>query len=279
LSKRITILLIVFSIFIINFSYIYGLETDNINDELNYLSEEEINEIQDKIEDTVEAYGLDIVIVITDDTEGKNSMNYADDYYDYNGYGVGDDYSGLLMLINMDKRELWISTTGKAIDIFTDYRIDIMVDEITALLGNGKYKQASDKFISLIEKYAIAGIPNDATRKEETAGQHYRKEMHLYWYEVVYLMKSPLIAIIALVVAIGLTFVITITSKGHMGVSSRTYESNFRLTNKVDNFIRESVTRSRASSSSSGSSSIGSSISSTHTSSSGRSHGGGGGRF
>ena len=29
-------------------------------------------------------------------------MDYADDYYDYNGYGLGDNKSGLLLLIDMD---------------------------------------------------------------------------------------------------------------------------------------------------------------------------------
>ena len=98
--------------------------SDNVNDELNYLSENEIIEIQSEIEHVVNTHGLDIAIVITDDTDGKSSRSFADDYYDSHGFGIGNDASGLLLLINMDIREVWISTTGKAIDIFTDSRIN-----------------------------------------------------------------------------------------------------------------------------------------------------------
>ena len=34
---------------------------------------------------------MDIVIVTTDDAEGKSSLAYADDFFDYNGYGVGEN--------------------------------------------------------------------------------------------------------------------------------------------------------------------------------------------
>ena len=103
---------------IIGPAYAVSGELSNVKDYLDYLTDDEESELQEAIDSVRTGYNLDVVIVITDDTEGKSSKDFADDYYDYNGHGVGSDSSGLLMLINMAEREVWISTTGKAIDIF-----------------------------------------------------------------------------------------------------------------------------------------------------------------
>jgi len=99
------ILLSFFFISYISQALVFAESSKNVKDYLNYLTAEE---------------KLDVVIVITDNTQGKSSRDFADDFYDYNGYGIGTRKSGLLMLVNMQNREIWISTCGDAIDIFTD---------------------------------------------------------------------------------------------------------------------------------------------------------------
>jgi uncharacterized protein len=63
---------------------------------------------------------LEIVIVTTYGTDGKNIQQYADDFYDVNGYGYGDTNSGILLVLDMKGREWYMSTCGEAIYIFTD---------------------------------------------------------------------------------------------------------------------------------------------------------------
>ena len=41
---------------------------------------------------------MDAVIVTSNNLNGKSQQDYADDYFDYNGYGVGKEKSGLLSL-------------------------------------------------------------------------------------------------------------------------------------------------------------------------------------
>ena len=67
------------------------------------------------------ALPADVVAVTVNSTEGKTPMEYADDYYDYNGYGQGSDYSGVILLIDMGSREMWISTSGMCIDAIGDF--------------------------------------------------------------------------------------------------------------------------------------------------------------
>ena len=87
--------------------------------------------LEAEIAELRERWTIDVVIVTTDDAHGKSSMEYADDFFDYNGFGydkpMGD---GVLFLIDMDNRQIWISTCGKAIIYFTDSRIDEALDDI-----------------------------------------------------------------------------------------------------------------------------------------------------
>src|SRR5690606_7002669 len=75
-------------------------------------------------------YKMDIVIVTTNNAEGKTSREYADDFYYYGGFGVGDDYDGILFLIDMDNREAYIYTSGIGIRYLTDLRMDKVLDRV-----------------------------------------------------------------------------------------------------------------------------------------------------
>jgi uncharacterized protein len=243
--------------------------TDNIRDDLNYLSDQELQEIQTQIDEVVSTYGLDIAIVITDNTDGKSSMDFADDYFDYNGFGTGSDRSGLLLLINMDIREAWISTSGKAIDIFTDSRINDVLDAIYPYLSSGDYTSACTEFVSQTGRFAQMGVPDGQYRQDVTS--------YTYWERAVRLMKSPVVYIIAIGIAAVGVLIASSGNKGKVTVGNRTYEESgsFHLVDKRDDFINQTITKVRITTNSGS----GGSSSSVHRSSSGRSHGGGGRRF
>ena len=261
--------------------------SNNIKDDLDYLTADEIESIQWEIDQVGSAHDLDVVIVITDQTEGKSSRDFADDYFDYNGFGIGEDASGLLLLINMEAREVWISTSGKAIDIFTDSRIDSILDIVAPNLTDGNYYNASMEFISQIDRVAQSGIPRDQYQQDEKdsspgvpQGEYPPSHSsNTYWGKAVGLMATPLVYFIALVIAILATVIASSGNKGKVTVSNRTYEEggSFLLTDKRDDFINQTVTRVRvANNNNSGG---GGGRSSTHSGSSGRSHGGGGRGF
>lgn len=245
---------------------VHAASTNNVKDFLDYLSKSEVTQLQTVIENIKDTHQLDAVIVITDNTSGKSSMNFADDYYDNNGYGVGSDYSGLLMLVNMQNREVWISTTGRAINIFTDSRISKMVDHVTSPLSDGDFSSACSIFLSDIIKYAEAGVPSGQYSRDSGSNtvMSYKDKVYL-------MMNSYPPYIFAFIVALIATLIVSYSSKGRVTIDNRTYEENgsFALNGKRDDFLRENTTRIRVQSNSS----------STHRGSSGRRHGGGGGRF
>ncbi|HHV30451.1 MAG TPA: TPM domain-containing protein [Clostridium sp.] len=268
-KTSVSLLAVLFSIFILCIAQIgvYAENSNNVIDYLNYLTDSEITNLQADIDSIKNTYGLDVVIVITDNTDGKSSRDFADDFFDYNGYGIGRDYSGLLMLINMQDREVWISTSGEAIDIFTNSRISTMEDNIIGPLSNAKYYNACRTFISDVKSYANAGVPR---------GQYRVESDMTYADKVSRTIKSLPVYIVALIISVGSTLVLSFSSKGKVTINSSTYEENgsFVLSERRDDYIRESTVKTKIERSSGGSQK-----SSTHTSSSGRTHGGGGKKF
>jgi uncharacterized protein len=253
----------------------------NINDYLNYVTDSEEIELKKSIDGVFKDNNLEVVIVITNNTEGKSSMAFADDFYDKNGYGVGSDHSGILMLINMEKRETWISTTGKAIGIFTDSRISDMTNNVTGELKKKEYYGACKVFVEDVKNYANIGIPQEQQGQQVQQGVESATDTSIIYAEPTYfqkvfkLIKFFPIYMGVLIISIITTIVASLSSKGKSTINSQTYEGgSFVLSNAKDDFIREATTMVKIESNSNNGSQ-----SSTHTGSSGETHGGGGGSF
>lgn len=249
-------------IFILSFSFIIEASVNPVVDDAKLLSQDEINELKVNIENFRENYNMDVVIVTSNDLQGKTPRDYADDYYDYNGYGLGDNKSGLLLLIDMDDRKIWISTSGDAIEYFTDNRIDYIVNDISKYLSNEEYFDACNIFLTDIQYYIDNGVPEDQYT--------YSEEEHT--------LKVLLIALGISAVVAGLTCIIVVNSyKNSKSVSSINYVDNNSIvfTKRRDTFVNTFTTKTKIEKNNSG----GGNGSSTHRSSSGNTHGGGGGSF
>jgi len=271
--------------------------SDNVRDYMDYLGLDEVIEVQSEIDRVSSLVGLDIAIVITDDTQGKSSRDFADDYYDDNGFGMGSDYSGTLLLIDMNIRMAYMSTCGHAIDVFTNERIDNLLDAVTLHLADGDYYQACLEFVSQVERYGLMGVPQGQHREPDVEypgdGQYNGEDDYSnlpreqnssvspgYWGKAVRLMASPAVYLIAAIIALIAAVIASAGHKGSVTVNNRTYGQSFTLTGKQDDFINQTINRVRIADSNNNKGGHNSSnTSSVHTSSSGRSHGGGGRSF
>jgi uncharacterized protein len=149
-----------------------------------------------------------------------------------------------------------------------------MVNSVTGSLSNADYYSACNRFIDNVNSYARSGVPSNQYREERDPTSTYYSNPS-YLDKVSRLMGSWLVYIIAFIIAIASTLIISYSSKGKVTIHSRTYEEggSFVLSQNTDQYIRETTTRTKIQSESSGG------RSSTHGGSSGRSHGGGGGKF
>ena len=89
-------------------------------DEADLLSDDEEMALTGQLNEISERQQVDIVVVTVNSLEGAGTMEFADDFYDYNGYGFGEERDGILFLISMEERDWYISTTGYGITAVTD---------------------------------------------------------------------------------------------------------------------------------------------------------------
>ncbi|MCR5067477.1 MAG: TPM domain-containing protein [Erysipelotrichaceae bacterium] len=132
-------------------------ENAHVIDEYGGLTSEQLYACEQKLQQVSDKYNVDVVAIIADDTDGKDIVAFADDYFDYNGYGRGAERSGIILVIDMNGREMYISTRGVCIDYFTDYGIECIADEIVDLIPND-FARAISKFGELCDYYMDRAI-------------------------------------------------------------------------------------------------------------------------
>jgi uncharacterized protein len=76
----------------------------------------------------------------------------ADGFYDRMGFGLDGVHSGFLLMIDMNQRMQYISTTGNMITLLDDAAIDKALDVTTPYMHSGQYLGA---VIALLD-YATA---------------------------------------------------------------------------------------------------------------------------
>ena len=61
-----------------------------------------LNSLADEVS---ERYQCDVAVAVVSSLEGKSVVDYADDFYDYKGYGYGPNDDGILLLVSVGDRE------------------------------------------------------------------------------------------------------------------------------------------------------------------------------
>lgn len=133
-------------------------------DQAELLSEEAEAKLLSSLDEISERQECDVVVVTVNSLEGKTAEQYADDTYDYNGYGFGEERDGILFLISMEERDWALSTCGACIAAFTDAGQEYMVSQWKSSLSDGKYEEAFSKYAQLCDEFitqAKTGEPYD----------------------------------------------------------------------------------------------------------------------
>ena len=125
-------------------------------DEAGLLTQEEIDDLSQYAQSLGSAYGMDIVIVTVNSLNGLSAANYADSFYDLNGYGVGPDYDGILLLLAMESREWYISTCGAARYAVPDREINNLFGSMSSYLSGGDYYRAFLAYLTRVGEYLDA---------------------------------------------------------------------------------------------------------------------------
>ena len=119
-------------------------DIQRVVDRADVLSAAEEEIIEDLAHQIFEKYGMDFVVYTDSDAHGKDVVSGADDFYDENGYGSGEDKSGSLLYICFDPevRSWYTSTCGKSMDYFDNDVINIIDDAMEPYMLEGNFAQA-----------------------------------------------------------------------------------------------------------------------------------------
>lgn len=248
---------------------VYAEESPRLVDMADLLTDTEEAKLLKELNEISVRQEFDIVVVTTTSLNGKNVMEYADDFYDYNGYGFGENYDGTLLLVDMGSRQWWISTTGYGITALTDAGIDYISEEFLPYLSDGEYYEAFSTYAQLCDEFVTQAREGEA-------------------YDVSNMPKEafPVATRLGIALIIGLVvgFVGVTVLKGQMKSVRRqstaggyVTQGGLNLYTSRDRFLYVHRDRERLPEPDHGS--HGNGGSSVHRGSSGRSHGGGGGRF
>lgn len=238
-------------------------------DEAGLLTESEFNSLNEKLENLQRELDFDIVIITVNDYDGKSDMDFADDYYDYNGY----NYDGCILVYNPNEGSegLYVSTKGFGITAVTDYCLKYLSKYVKPVVLDKEYYKGFNMFADCIEEFVIEAKKGEAYDVENTFG-----DFDPYARTTGEKIKTVLIAVIvSFVIALVIASMIkhSYTKAVHFNRDARNYlvPGSLQMTGSYDNFLYSTVTKVRIQTESSSHSGG----SSTHTSSSGSSHGGG----
>jgi uncharacterized protein len=292
--KKLLILTLCLMLFVGMIPPASATDTPKIVDEYDLLTTEQEEDLEEKARKIVDKYDMDVVIVTVWSLGGKSAEAYADDYFDYNGYGIGEDYSGCLFLLSMEYRDWAISTCGDSIYALTDYGIEQLFESCKDYLSDDRDYKAFDVYLDQLDYYFRAyenGSPID--------GYHDSDVDDYIIYDpndsdgTVHYKRQPGTFDIIRIVAVGVVAGLLIgglvlwslrssmnTFRAQRNASSYIPAGSFHLTARRDVFLYSNVSKVRRQSNSGGGSGRsrggGSSV---HRSSSGRSHGGRSGKF
>lgn len=220
-------------------------------------------------------YGIDAVILTIDSLGGVSAQDYADDYYDHNGYSE----DGVLFLLAMEEREWYISTCGTVIYALTDYGIQQLGEGVLPYLSSGSWYDGFAFFLERLPYYLdayVSGTPVDGYA--DYSGTYYHGQQDEIVYYPQEKQPSFLMSLLIGLAIGGITIAIMRsmmnTKRAQRGASVYLKDGSWNLRMHRDIYLYSNVTKTRRqqSSSSGGGSSV-------HRSSGGRSHGGGGGKF
>lgn len=246
--------------------------TTKVYDYAQVLSDTEEIALKQSVNNYINKYNMDMVLVTVKYHTKSSTKVYAEDFYDYNGFGIGNTYDGIIFVIDFafGYTDIYISTTGQAIRMYDDYRIDNMLDNIANKKDDGYYAMFNS-FISDASGYASYGIPSSNSNTEINSNG-----------DLVYKESIPWLMIFIISLAIPSIIIGILIAKNRMikkstNASHYLKEGSVVISTRNDRFITTHTTSVRINDSSSSSGRVGGS--SVSRGSSGRSHGGGGRRL
>ena len=239
-------------------------------DEADLLTDEQEADLLARLDEISKRLRCDVTLVTSYSLNGKTATAFADDYFDYNGYGYGDGRDGIIFLISPKERDWAFSTHGFGLTAFTDAGLDYMFAEMKDNLAADNYYAAFDTYVKLCNAFITAahnGDPLDNHNLPKTQASIIAICVHL-----IIILAGCLFVAFIVVRIIKNSSAKKVTVKET--AAEYTVKGSLDVTGSSDQFVSSHIFKSERSTDSGGGGG-----SSSHSSSSGSSHGGSSGKY
>ena len=145
-----------------NFVDFHGADLPRVVDDAGIFTPSEEAALTSQINEFIAAHDKKYDFVIFTDVtnygigrgiEGGDGV-YPADFYQFNGYGFDDDYSGSVLFICMEpgNRYWWSAARGKSQSYFTYSAVNSIDDKIEPYMINGSYYEAMRVYIETLDE-------------------------------------------------------------------------------------------------------------------------------
>lgn len=262
-------------------------------DEYGVLSEDEYNTVLEALNVVSDRFQVDTSVAVANSMEadGYDDITaYADDLFDYYGYGTGENKDGILLVVAMEERKWAISTHGLAIQYVTDKGNEYLQEQFLPYLSDGDYAKAFLAYAKGCD-YLYAERTGQKPSDYFNQSDSYDGDQDFYdddydSYEPVSVGRRLEITARYIPIALLVGFLLSMIPMGIMKAKLRTVQQksgaadyvdrdSLRITDTRDIFLYRTVNRTKRAQENEDHDGP----STTHTSSSGETHGGSSGSF
>ena len=259
MKKLLSCVLLTLLLFTLFLPVYASFENPSIVDEAGYLMQSELDSLSKELDKVREKYNFEVAIYTESDMTSSTAEESADDIYDYQGFGAGENDDGIMLYICSDTREYHFTTHGKGLRYFNVNGLAYLESKVVPHLSENDYYEAFEEYIETTDE--LLQMAKD--------GKPYNEKQ----YSMKYLFGVIIVCLIApLLIAF---WMMKRKLKKMKTAVENDYAANYikpgsmRIDTSRDLFLYSRITKTEKPKSNSG----------THTSSSGRTHGGRGGSF
>ena len=128
---------------------------NRVIDEADVLTSNDENVLEQAIALIRDQYQFDVVLLTKTSIDGKVPRYYAADYYDYGGFGYGENHDGIILLLvtgaGVGDRDYTMVNTGRGEIVFNDEAMYEIEDDILPYLRDSNYSVALTEFLNGVQ--------------------------------------------------------------------------------------------------------------------------------
>ncbi|MDO5350935.1 MAG: TPM domain-containing protein [Lachnospiraceae bacterium] len=213
--------------------------SQRVFDYAGVFEKEEAARLEEKTAQFRQEMKVEAVVLTVEDANGQSPQYTADQFYFDQGFSESFHENGIVVLIDMDNRELYLGTYGSMIRILTDERIQDILDNMYDAASQGAYGDAAMAGLDGAQYYFKKGIVSNQYNYDVETGE-ISVHRSIRWYEALF----ALLVSTAAAAGVCLGVVRQYGMKEDPGVNSRlAYRADcrFQFQNPTDQLLHTAV--------------------------------------